>query len=59
VTVGRMTKQGIEFKVGDEEVETPDGTGTIIDLDLSRGLVQVLLEDGYETHWYEWKDIEL
>jgi hypothetical protein len=54
-----MTKQGIEFKVGDEEVETPDGTGTIIDLDPSRGLVQVLLEDGYETHWYEWKDIEL
>lgn len=55
----RMTVRGVEFKIGDREVETPDGSGTIVDLDQLRLRIGVQLDASGEIRYYSWRDVEL
>jgi hypothetical protein len=55
----KLTIGGVEVKIGDEDVRTPDGVGTIIGLDpFGDEEIGVCLESG-AVRWYAWRDVEL
>lgn len=55
----RLTIGGVEFKIGDEDVETPDGNGTIVGLDpFADEEIGVQLDSG-EIRWYSWRNVQL
>jgi hypothetical protein len=54
----KLKVAGVEFTIGDREVETPDGEGTIVDFDHARLRIGVQLDSG-EIRYYSWRDVQL
>lgn len=55
----KLTMGGVTFEIGMEDVDTPDGPGTIIGLDpLGDEEIGVRLDTG-EVRWYSWRDVSL
>lgn len=53
-----LTLCGVEFRVGDKQVDTPDGPGAIVDFDRARLRIGVQLDTG-EIRYYPWHEVEL
>ncbi len=55
-----LTIGGVTFTIGDEDVETPEGLGTIVGLDpFADEEIGVRLANEGEIRWYSWREVQL